>query len=269
VRTLFDAKLRPPWTRLVVALLLATAALWLFDRVHVAQTGADAHGFWRAYLDRQVVPSLSEDGGSHTVKGPTALYYVSRFLLYTLPWSLVVLWRLVRGPRPLPSPEAWRLAAAWIVAVLVGLSLGSREASRYVFQAFIATSLLTALALPREPKGDSAWAAFVLLVLALPAQIALKHGFLRGNDGWRATAEAAAAHRFASEGLAQPVVAGAFQPEDDRMKSLLRFHLDAWTSSAPVTEMKGLQWVVKAGEDFPIGRVVFATPFGALVDFRK
>jgi 4-amino-4-deoxy-L-arabinose transferase-like glycosyltransferase len=266
VLMLFDAKVRPPWPRLAAAFVLAAAALEAFDLAHASQCGESAHGFWRAYLDRQVAPSLTEGGTAHSVSEPTALYYLPRFLLYTLPWSLLAVWRLVREPRPLASPEAWRLGAAWILAVLAGLSLGSREASRYFFQAFVATSLLTALALPREPKGDSAWAVFALLVLALPSQVALKCGFLTRDD-WERTAEIAAQHRFA--GPSPPTVRGAFQPEDDRMKSLLRFHLDAWTSSAPVTEMKGLQWIPKADESFPFGRVVFATPLGALVDFRR
>jgi len=273
---LFDRKLRPPWPRLAVVLVLATAALWAFDRAHASQFGADGgpeHGFWKAYVDRQVVPSLDENGTAHSSSGPAWLYYFPWFLVYSLPWSLLVVWRLVRGPRPVASPEAWRLAAVWIVTVLVGLSLGSREASRYFFQTFIATSLLTALALPREPTGNSAWAVSTLLLLALPSQIVLKCGF-HSRDKWWATSDIAAEHRFrpevgAGRRFEQPVIRGPFQPEDDRMKSLLRFHLGAWMSSGAITEMKGMQWIPKAGDDFPFGKVVFATPLGAVVDFGK
>jgi hypothetical protein len=53
------------------------------------------------------------------------------------------------------------------------------------------------------------------------------------------------------------------------MKSLLRFHLGAWVSSAPVTEMRGLQWIPKAGEDFPYGKVLFVSPLGALIRFDR
>jgi 4-amino-4-deoxy-L-arabinose transferase-like glycosyltransferase len=274
---LFDKKLRPPWPRLLVALVLATAALWAFDRAHASHFGgfdrAEEHGFWKAYLDRQVVPSLEENGTAHSSSGPAWLYYFPWFLVYSLPWSLLVVWRLVRGPRPIASPEAWRLAAVWIVTVLVGLSLGSREASRYFFQTFIATSLLTALALPREFTGNSAWAVSTLLLLTLPSQIVLKCGF-HSRDEWWKTADIAAEHRFLPyDGNyrhdSPPRIRGPFQPEDDRMKSLLRFHLDAWMSSGAITDMKGLQWIPKAGDDFPFGKVVFATPLGAVVDFGK
>jgi len=279
VLMLFDRNLRPPWRRLLVALVVALAALVAFDRMHEHMEQPDTclgghHvGFWSEYLSRQVLPSLEGGGTRHSVEGPTAVYYFPRFLLYSLPWSLLVAWRLVRGPRPVASPEAWRLAAVWIVTILVGLSLGSREGSRYFFQAFIATSLLTALALPRELKGNSAWAVSTLLLLALPSQIVLKSGF-QSHDDWATTAKIAAEHRFLPyDGNyrhdSPPTIRGPFQPEDDRMKSLLRFHLDAWMSSGAITDMRGLQWIPKAGDDFPYGKVVFATPLGALVDFGK
>jgi 4-amino-4-deoxy-L-arabinose transferase-like glycosyltransferase len=279
VLMLLDPKLRPPWTRLALALAGAAGALYAFDRVHTHPEGPGSclsplhTGFWSEYLARQVLPSLEEGGTSHSVEGPTWTYFVGRMLVYTLPWSLLPLWRLVRGPRPLASPEAWRLAAAWVVVVVAGLSLGSREGSRYLFQAYVATSVLFVLALPREPKGDWAWGISTLVLLVLPAQIVLKHSF-RERDAWWETAEIAAAHRFRvgpdhdPHARGDPVF-GPFQPEDDRMKSLLRFHLDAWVSSGPVTEMRGRQWVPGAGEDFPVGKVEFATPLGALVDYGR
>ena len=278
VVTCLDPKLRPPWRRLLAVFVLAAVPLVVFDRLHVHLAGegclAPTHvGFWSEYFGRQVLPSLQAGGTPHAVEGPTAAYFLGRFLLYSLPWSLLVLWRLVRGPRPLAAPEAWRLAAAWIVAVVLGLSLGSREGSRYLFQAYVATSLLFVLALPRELSGKWAWAASTLVLLVLPAQIVLKQAF-RERDEWWQTAEIAAQHRFRPGAESHPeargrTVSGPFQPEDDRMKSLLRFHLDAWVSSAPVTEMRGRQWVPGAGEDFPVGRVEFATPRGAVVDYAK
>jgi 4-amino-4-deoxy-L-arabinose transferase-like glycosyltransferase len=273
VLALLDPKLRPPWIRLAIALALAAGALWAFDRVHASQFGGmhqdRSHGFWSAYVERQVLPSLTSGGTSHSVDGATLPYYVGRVLLYTLPWSLLPLRRLVRGPRPVASPEAWRLGAAWIVVVVAGASMTSREGSRYLFQAWIASSVLAALALPREPRGNVAWVVSTLLLLAVPAQIVLKSAF-HERDAWWQTAEIAAQHRYQSEhARGGALIRGPFQPEDDRMKSLLRFHLDAWISSKRVTEVKGLQWVPGAGEDFPVGRVVFATPLGALVDYGR
>lgn len=279
VLMLFDKRLRPPWTRLAVALVLAAAALWVFDRTHSDREPWDCMGatqtvgFWKQYLHRQVLPSFQEGGTSHSVEGETWTYYVTRMLLYSLPWSLVPLWRLIRGPRPLASPEAWRLATVWIAVVVVGLSFTSRDASRYLFQTYIATSLLVALSLPREPSANWAWLVSTLVLLMLPAQIVLKCGF-HSRDAWWQTAEIAEQHRFQPDDsdyvhYPGPEIRGPFQPEDDRMKSLLRFHLGARMSSAPITEMKGRQWIPTAGADFPYGKVVFVTPLGALVDFER
>lgn len=269
VLLLLDPALRPPWRRLVVVFAGAAAVLWAFDRAH-AVSGAPSHGFWLAYLQRQVLPSLQPGGTSHSVEGGTWTYYVGRALVYTLPWSLLPLVRLLRGPKPLPSPAAWRLAAAWIVLTVAGASLTSREGSRYVFQIYVATSLLAALALGPVLKPNLAWIAATFVVLAVPAQAALKCGF-HERDAWWKTAGLLEDNRIRDD---QPgpraQIRGPFQPEDDRMKSMLRFHLgDVWISSAPVTEMKGVQWVPGAGDDFPVGRVLLATPLGAIVDYGR
>ena len=274
VLAVFDRTLRPPWKRLAVAFAGAAAVLYAFDRAHAHYPhrvfGADLQkvGFWSEYVQRQVLPSMESGGTRHSVEGETWTYYVTRMLLYSLPWSLIPLWRLVRGPRPVASPEGWRLAAAWILVVVAGLSLTSREGSRYLFQTYIATSLLAALALPREPAGNWAWGISTLVVLALPAQIVLKCGFQRRDD-WTRTAEIAARNRYDDQDAYGELIRGPFQPDDDRMKFLLRFHLGAWISSAPVTQMEGLQWIPGAGADFPAGHVVFATPLGALVDYGR
>lgn len=276
VLLLLDPALRPPWRRLVVVLAGAALVLFAFDRAHAhspdppARLDTSTVGFWAEHLRRQVLPSLQEGGTSHSVAGATWTYYVGRALVYTLPWSLLPLWRLRRGPKPIPSPAAWRLAAAWIVITVAGASLSSREGSRYVFQIYVATSLLAALAVGPELKPTFAWVASTFVLIVLPAQVVVK-SFAHDRDDWWKTAEIAAQHQFRSEGPHErALIRGPFQPEDDRMKSLLRFHLgDVWISSQAVTEMKGLQWVPGAGEDFPVGKVVFATPLGALVDYER
>jgi 4-amino-4-deoxy-L-arabinose transferase-like glycosyltransferase len=279
---LFEPTLRPPWRRLVVAFLGAAAALCAFDLAHVHKpTGPSClpipgvHvSFWREYLERQVLPSLQPGGTAHSVAGETWTYYVGRTLVYSLPWTLLPVWRLVRGPKPLPSPAAWRLAAVWIVLTVAGASMSSREGSRYVFQVYAATSLLAALAVGPELKPVVEWIAVTFVVMLFPAQVLLKSTVFHARDVWWRTAEIASAHAYRNGELWPPgsrrTVAGPFQPEDDRLKSLLRFHLgDVWVSSAPVTDAKGLQWVPGAGEDFPLGKVVFATPLGALVDYGR
>lgn len=275
VLLVLDPSMRPPWRRLLVVLSGAQAVLLAFDRAHahvplVPVGSGEPVGFWSEYLARQVLPSLREGGTAHSVEGSTWTYYVGRALVYTLPWSLFPLWRLARGPRPVQSPAAWRLAAAWILITVAGASMSSREGSRYVFQIYVATSLLAALSVGPELKPVFAWVASTFVLLVLPAQIVVK-SFAHDRDDWWKTAEIAERHRIRAERWNDPeLIRGPFQPEDDRMKSLLRFHLgDVWISSAPVTEMKGLQWVPGAGADFPVGKVVFATPLGALVDYGR
>jgi hypothetical protein len=52
------------------------------------------------------------------------------------------------------------------------------------------------------------------------------------------------------------------------LKSYLRFHLGAWTSSAPAPEAGGLRWVRDAGAEAAAGTVFVETPLGALVDYE-
>jgi 4-amino-4-deoxy-L-arabinose transferase-like glycosyltransferase len=263
VLALLDRDLRPPPLRLALAFAGAAAALVAFDRAHAAATG---HGFWAAYVERQVAPSLSGTS-THSVAGETWTYYVGRAVLYTLPWSLLPLVRFVRGRRRVPAPAAWRLSIAWIALTVVGASLTSREGSRYLFQMYVATALLAALALGPSLRPDLAWIASTLVLLVPASTVLLKSSF-HGRDEWWRTAELCATHR-GDASLAGRTVRGLFQPEDDRLKSLLRFHLGLWVSSERPTDMTGLQWVPSAGADFPVGRVVVATPLGALVDFDR
>jgi hypothetical protein len=156
----------------------------------------------------------------------------------------------------------------WIVLTVAGASTSSREGSRYVFQLFVATSVLAAFTVGPELKPTPAWFASTFVLLVLPAQVVLKSSIFRVHDEWWVAADLLEEHRGDPK-LAGREIRGPFKPEDDRAKSFLRFHLGTWISSAPVTEMRGLQWIPGAGVDFPVGRVVVATPLGAVVDYGE
>ena len=135
-----------------------------------------------------------------------------------------------------------------------------------MFQAYVATSLLAALAVGPELKPTAAWVASTFVMLVLPSQVLLKSAWFH-DRGARWTSAASLDALRGDPRLAGRVVNGPFRPEDDEAKSFVRFHLGLWTSSAAVPEMRGLQWVPGAGADFPAGEVIVATPMGALVDF--
>ncbi len=264
VYALLERDLRPPPLRLAAAFAGAALLLLAFDRAHAAATG---HGFWIEYVRRQVVPSLEEGGTRHSVAGETWPYFVSRTLVYSLPWTILPVWRLVNRPPPLPSPAAWRLALVWIVVTVAGVSLGSRPGSRYVLQAFAATALLAGLALGPQLVERTARVVAVAAVVFIPVQIVVKD-FVHERGPYWETAELLE-ERNGDSRIAGRELAGPFLPEDDHTKSFLRFHLDTWVTSEPVSEMRGLQWVPGAGADFPVGMVVVATPLGAVVDYGE
>jgi 4-amino-4-deoxy-L-arabinose transferase-like glycosyltransferase len=256
--------LRPPLVRLALAVVVAAAALLVFDRLHALQTG---RGFWAQYWERQVAPSFVAGGSDHSVEGSTWAYYVGRAALYTLPWSLLPVARLVRGPRPLPAPAAWGLAAAWIVVAVAGPSLTSREGSRYVFLVFVATSLLAGLAVgPDLGPRLAAWAT-VLVAVAIPVQVVVKSVFHERDDWWR-TADLLQEARAREDFASVPVpVHGEFQPVDERLKSFLRFHLGARITSADAADARRI-WF-RAGVPVPAGWTErLRTPLGVLADRR-
>jgi len=264
IYALLDRPVRPPVLRLGAAFAGAALLLLAFDRAHAAATG---HGFWIEYLRRQVVPSFEAGGTRHSVPGETWPYFVSRALAYSLPWSVLPVWRMVNRPPPLPSPAAWRLALVWIVVTVAGVSLGSRPGSRYVLQMFAATALLAALAAPPDLSDRTARIVAVVALAFVPVQVLVKD-LVHDRGPWWDTA-AVLEERRGDARIAGRELLGPFLPEDDHMKSFLRFHLGTSVSSAPVGEMRGLQWVPGAGADFPVGRVLAATPLGAVVDYER
>ncbi len=255
-----EPSLRPPVWRLVGAASIAVGPLIAFDALHFTATGTE---FWPAYLRRQVFSSLTKGGTASSLAGESWRHYVGYALVYTLPWSLLPLARVCSRPRPLPSPAAWRLAVVWVVLTVLGASLSSRVGSRYVFQIYIATSLLAALAVAPDLRPGIARAVSVLLVLALPTQIALKSLVLHQQDDAWITAGILESHRD-DPSLAGRTVTGSSAGD---WPKLVRFHLGLAVSSAPQRLDRGLHWVPGAGADSPVGRIVLVTPLGALIDY--
>ena len=104
-------------------------------------------------------------------------------------------------------------------------------------------------------------------MLVLPAVVLLKSSFIHDRGDLWTTAGQLDALRDDPR-IAGREIHGPFKPEDEHMKTFLRFHTGTWVSSGPVPEMRGLQWIPGAGADFPAGKGVVATPLGALIDFN-
>jgi hypothetical protein len=200
--------------------------------------------------------------GAHGREGRQFLYFGSRFLLYGLPWILLPAARVL-ARRPLRPPSAWRLAAVWVLGTWVGASLTVRPASRYLYAAWAATALLAALAWPRRPalfRRAVRWAP-ALAVLVFLGTLAAKTPNVGGP--WTRTANLL--HARAAAGPLPLRVGGPFDPEDSRLKSLIRCHLGVPAVSGPAGP-GGWTWR-PAGESPPPGaHVVLETPLGRLVE---
>ena len=260
--------LRPPLGRTVVGVLGAVSLLAAFDRLHAAATG---HGFWLAYIERQVLPSFGAGGSRHAKADFSAGYYLSRTVLYSLPWSILPVARAVqaaRGRRPLGLPAAWRLAAVWFAFAVLGPALTSRPSSRYLFEAWVPAAVLFALSLPAGWGTRRAQAIAWCVPLLVPA-LAIGKSFLHVNDDeWR-TAELLDAFRAARVVPARPV-RGPFFPEDDGRKSLLWFHLDTDVyADLPAAPRDADLWVLAGTPPPPAAELVLTTPLGSLFRPRR
>lgn len=261
---LLDVRLRPPPLRLAASVLGAAAAVLVFDRLHAAATG---HGFWGAYLERQVVPSFAAEGNRHTQSDPTLGYYLGRAALLSLPWSVVplaVLGARVRGRTPLRAPAAWRLAALWLALSVAGPCLTSRAASRYLFEAWVPASVLFALALPVGSLQSPARVLAVALPLLVPVLAAGKSLLRERDEPWEA-AEILASARASRSDVPRPV-RGPFFPGEDGRKSFLRFHLGVPVfADVPAAPRDADLWIPAGGTPPPDATPLVATPVGSLV----
>ncbi len=257
--TLWHPQTRPPFLRLLVAVGAAATALVVFDRLHAAVTG---DSFWAAYVAGQVSPSFIAGGTRHSAPGRQFLYFAGRLAAYSMPWALLPLWRVVRGPRWRPHATSWGLLTLGVVVTYVGASLTLRPASRYLFAAWPCMAALFALALPeRIPDGVRRAARLSFVVLA-PALIAGSAALARDDD-WTRAAAALGALRDANRAPAE--VRGPFGPRDAGDKSFLRWHLG--TRAIGGDEENAATWLLyRSADDVPDGHGIrHETPFGVLV----
>ncbi len=255
---LVDRELRPPPLRLLGGFGLAAAMCLAFDHLHARATG---HGFWAAYLDRQVLPSFAEGGTAHSGDERAGAYFLGRALLYTLPWALLPLVRIARSRRarePLPHAPAWRLAAVWFVVTVIAAAAGTRAASRYLFVAYPASALLAALAVAPWPTGRAARAVVALALLAVPASIVVKSA-TKPHDAWWRTADALRTVRT-ERGPVGARVTGDDTRDAARLRSFLRFHLGPPTPTSP-------RWLPsEPAAQAADAQVLATTPLGRLAE---
>ncbi|TAH38271.1 MAG: hypothetical protein EYC70_06510 [Planctomycetota bacterium] len=254
--------------RAAAALAVAALLALLFDLGHAAATG---HGFWSAYLHKQVLPSLEEGGTPHPNRGSTALYYGGRLLVYGLPWlplALVLLWRQWRqrrrGVQAGPLPRDLALAALWMALLTAGAMVARREGSRYLFAVWPASAWIAALALRPwwERRPARLRQRLAGAVLALVPILVLGKFLVTPRDAWWRSADAL---RAARPQLASGPIYGPFARHDDRRKQFLRYHAAQWAFPAPAAPPAGA-WVLRApGEPVPPDADVVTTDLFRLV----
>jgi len=209
--------------RAAAALICGLTLAFLFDCAHRSATGSS---FWSLYLQEQVFASL-RGTAPHAATGNTWLYYASRLVFYSLPWSLLLLLRLVSQWKRL-RPEV-PLCLSWIGMVWVGASIADREGSRYLFSAWPAIAVLFAILWQdlwvRRSKRLRAW-AFTGALALLPASSVL-HSLTghSSSDVWLHTAHRLELRASYGWDSPEPIVYGPFQEHDDRLRQFTRWHL--------------------------------------------
>lgn len=252
---------RPPWPRLLGMLLLSGGLVFAFDRAHASVTGG---GWWWWYFHRQIASSFVEGGTQHTVADRQFLYFAVRLVGYAMPFLLLVIWRLARGPRWQPGRAIWCLLLGGIALTWLGASITRRPASRYLFSAWPLLATLFALSLPPTLPARIKRAMPVLVLLLVPTLLIGKH-VTRKDDDWARAARALATLRHAED--APAVVRGPFDPQDSRDKAFLRWHLD--TRAIGGTPAGPEWWIVRTEAEVPEAAVVRARlPFGVLLSPR-
>ena len=220
--------------RVFSATVLGLSLAVLFDLFHQLQ--GDGSSFWVSYFREQVAPSL-KGMALHPNTGSTWLYYASRLGLYSLPWGLLILWRLP-GRLTRMRPEV-PLCLWWIAVVYVGAALGQREGSRYLFAAWPAVAILfSALwredfeALPGKRRTRIGVASILLIPLTLIGGTLLAEN---RSDPWLDSAYSLSLR--ASYGWdddhAPVIYSPQFSPHDDRLKQFIRWHLGVWAFWSP------------------------------------
>ncbi len=239
---------RRPLRRALAAGVLGLTLAFAFDLAHRAQ--GDGASFWWSYFQQQVWPSLP-GAAPHPISGSTWLYYATRLGLYSLPWGLLILWRLPsRLTRMRPEVP---LCLGWLALVYVGASLGQREGSRYLFVVWPAVAILFS-ALWREDWEalSQRWRTRLSVAAILWIPVGLMAGTMLARaqqDPWDIAARRL--QERASYGWEQeeaPIIRrDSFFPGDDRLKQFLRWHLGTWAlwapeSSPPIPEWELIPW---------------------------
>lgn len=252
---------RPPWLPLLVLLFCSSGLVLAFDRAHAAVTG---EGWWWWYYHRQIASSFVEGGTQHTVADRQFVYFAVRLIGYGMPFLLLVVWRILRGPRWQPERAIWLLLLGGVALTWLGASLTRRPASRYLFSAWPLLATLFALALPPALPARIKRSLPVLLLLLVPALLIGKHVARKDND-WSRAARALATLRQVED--APAVVRGPFDPQDSRDKAFLRWHLDARAIGG--TPSGAEWWIVRTEAEVPDSAAVRARlPFGVLLSPR-
>lgn len=217
--------------KLLVGLLLGLGMAALFDVAHAQATG---HGFWSAYTDKQVLPSL-EGGAPHPNQGATLLYYGGRLFLYSLPWCLVAalgLWASRRKPAFRAQRRHVITALLWAGSFFVGIVIAKRQGSRYLFAVWPATAWMASIGLEGWWRSLAADKRRMIAagVLALVPVLTVGKGLVTADDEWSRAAASLRAYRAdaAEHSETIPPVYGPFAGHDDRMKQFVRHHLGVW-----------------------------------------
>jgi hypothetical protein len=255
---------RRPMRRILSAGVLGITLAIAFDLFHQAQ--GDGASFWATYFQNQVLPSL-QGVAPHAETGSTWSYYATRLGIYSLPWGLLILWRLPNRLMRM-RPEV-PLCFWWIAVVYVGASIAHREGSRYLFAAWPAVALLFS-ALWREDfealaeKKRVRWGGLVTLLVPCT----LVFGTLLSDtqkDSWTQSAHRLAERQsYGWENDTPPVLFSEdFSSHDDRLKQFIRWHLNTWAFWSPDPPKENVRpaWKVQKLDLYKLSAPIEGTTF--------
>jgi hypothetical protein len=243
---------RRPMRRVLSAGVLGITLAFAFDLFHQLQ--GDGTGFWASYLHDQVLSSL-QGTAPHPETGNTWSYYATRLGLYSLPWGILILWRLPNRLMRM-RPEV-PLCIWWIALVYVGAAIAHREGSRYLFAAWPAVALLFS-ALWREDfeARSKIWRTRLgsLVVLLIPCTLilgTLSQSIQKDSSWLQSSRQLSERSSYGWANDTPPVLYSTdFSSHDDRLKQFIRWHLNTWAFWSPDSskEIGSPAWNVLAND---------------------